>query len=108
MPGDRSQATNSSLESLVATRKHDTVQPDSNDQSGSTGRRTDKEDLGKDKDAGQDRYGQTGLGGKGNRETIGQQSYRKSGGQQKSTPDSNRGSGSGEDESEQRQTKPKP
>jgi hypothetical protein len=95
------------LENPVANRKHESVQPNSNDQSGSTGRPTDKKDLGKDKDTGQDRYGQSGLGGKVNRETIGQQKYRETGGQQKPTPDSNRGSGRAEDESEQGKTKPK-
>jgi hypothetical protein len=103
------QSAGSEAELLVPTRKHtEPVQPDSNDQSGSTGRRTDKKHLGKDKDAGQDRYGQSGMGGKQNRETIGQQSYRKSasGKEQVPNPDSNAGSGRAEDESEQRQKTP--
>jgi hypothetical protein len=92
----------------VANRKPDPVQPDPNEQSGSTGRRTDKKDLGKDKDAGQDRYGQSGLGGVKSTETIGQRSYResKSGAEQPGKPDSNRGSGRAEDESEKRHNDP--
>ena len=96
----------------MANRKPDRVQPDSNEQSGSTGRHTDKKDLGKDKDAGQDRYGQSGLGGKENRETIGQQRYRQTpsgqtrSGTEQPTPDSNRGSGRAVDESEKRHNDP--
>lgn len=92
----------------MANRKQDPVQPESNEQSGSTGRRTDKKDLGKDKDTGQDRYGQSGLGGTENRETDGQRSYRKteSGGEQARAPDSNTGSGRAEDESEKKHKTP--
>ena len=91
----------------MANRKPDRVQPDSNEQSGSTGRRTDKKDLGKDKDTGQDRYGQSGLGGKTNRETAGQQSYRQTpSGNEQRKPDSNRGSGRAVDESEKRHKDP--
>ena len=91
----------------MANRKPDPVQPDSNEQSGSTGRHTDKKDLGKDKDTGQDRYGQSGLGGKENRETIGQQRYRQAkSGSEQPTPDSNRGSGRAVDESEKRHDDP--
>lgn len=88
----------------MANRKQDPAQPDSNEQSGSAGRRTDKKDLGKDKDTGQDRYGQSGLGGKVDRETNGQQRYREtgSGAGQRRKPGSNPGSGIAEDESEKR------
>jgi hypothetical protein len=97
------------LESFVATKKPDRAQPDSNEQSGSAGRNTRKENLGRDKDTGQDRYGQSGLGGKQSRETVGQKSYRQSGGPQSPKPDSNRGSGNAEDESEQsKERKPRP
>jgi len=90
----------------MATRKQDD-QPSSNDQSGSTGRRTDKKNLGRDRDTGQGRYGQSGLGGKVNRETMGQKRYKDSGGQPGSKSDSNDGSGNADDESEQGKTKPK-
>jgi hypothetical protein len=83
-------------------------QPTSNDQSGSTGRRTETKDLGRDKDAGQDRYGQSGLGGKVNRDTVGQKKYQDSGARAPDDNDSNRGSGTGEDESERGKEKQKP
>jgi hypothetical protein len=91
----------------VPNKKPEPAQPNTNDQSGSTGRRTEKKDLGKGKDAGQDRYGQTNLGGKQHRETQGQKDYKESGGQPGSKHDSNRGSGSAPDESEQGKTNPK-
>lgn len=40
------------------------AQPASEDQSGSTGRRTDTDGRGPGKDTGQDHYGQSGFGGK--------------------------------------------
>jgi hypothetical protein len=91
----------------VANTKPDRAQPDSNDQSGSTGRRTEKKDLGKDKDAAQDRYGQTNVGGGTHRETEGQKDYKESGSQPGPKTDSNRGSGTAPDESEQGKTKPR-
>jgi hypothetical protein len=57
----------------------DPRQPDSNEQSGSTGRNTDADKIAPDKDTGQDQYGQTGFGGVSGHETIGQANYRKSG-----------------------------
>ena len=90
----------------MATRRQD-PQPSSDEQSGSTGRRTDPKDLGKDKDTGQGRYGQTGHGGEVNRETAGQKRYQNSGDQPGSKSDSNEGSGTSEDESERGKTKPK-
>jgi hypothetical protein len=104
--GARAQALDSLLESPVANKKPEPAQPNSNDQSGSTGRPTEKKDLGKDKDAGQDRYGQTNLGGNQHRETQGQKDYKESGGQPGSKTDSNRGSGNAADESEKGKTKP--
>jgi hypothetical protein len=92
---------------FMATRTQDD-QPSSNDQSGSTGRRTEKKDLGREKDTGQDRYGQTGLGGKVHRETIGQKDYKNSGTRTPDDTDSNRGSGTDEDESERGKEKRKP
>ncbi|HEU5134332.1 MAG TPA: hypothetical protein VFU13_04235 [Steroidobacteraceae bacterium] len=87
----------------MANRKPDSVQPDSNEQSGSTGRRTDAKNLGKDKDTGQDRYGQSGLGGRVNRETAGQRRYKQTpSGSEQVPPESNRGSGRAADESETR------
>jgi len=70
-------------------------QPDSNDQSGSTGRRTDTHENGRATNTGQDRYGQSGFGGKQGRETNGQSRYRQSGpdGGQQVDPESNEGSG---------------
>jgi hypothetical protein len=97
------------MEYLVATRKEHAVQPDSNEQSGSTGRRTAEKDLAKDKDTGQDHYGQSGAGGsKGSSETAGQRNYRKtrSGSEQSKPPASNPGSGTGPDESEKGPAKP--
>lgn len=93
----------------MANRNEHAVQPDSNEQSGSTGRRTAKKDLAKDKDTGQDRYGQSGAGGsKGSGETAGQRKYRNtpSGSEQSRPPASNPGSGSGPDESEKRPRRP--
>lgn len=40
------------------------AQPSNDEQSGSTGRRTDADLLDQSKDTGQDRYGQSGFGGK--------------------------------------------
>ena len=91
----------------MPNRKPDPAQPSSNDQSGSTGRRTEKKDLGKDKDAGQDRYGQTNAGGKVHPETSGQKDYKESGNDPGPKTDSNRGSGTAPDESEQGKTRPK-
>jgi hypothetical protein len=70
-------------------------QPDSTEQSGSTGRRTDTQGKGTAADTGQGRYGQTGLGGKRDPETIGQARYRRSGpdGGHRGDTDSNEGSG---------------
>jgi hypothetical protein len=80
------------------------VQPDSNEQSGSTGRRTAKGDLEQGKDTGQDRYGQSGLGGKGRAaETNGQASYRQ---QPSGDHESNRGSGRVDHEAEEYRKKP--
>lgn len=53
------------------------VQPSSTEQSGSAGRPTGGNNPGKD--AGQDRYGQNGLGGAREKETDGQARYRESG-----------------------------
>lgn len=70
-------------------------QPSSDEQSGSAGRRTDVKDSGRSKDSGQDRYGQSGVGGEHDHETQGQTKYRESGadGKPKGEHDSNRGSG---------------
>jgi len=70
-------------------------QPNSNDQSGSTGRRTDTHENGRKTDTGQDKYGQSGFGGKQGSETSGQSRYRKSGpdGGDQADPESNEGSG---------------
>ena len=83
-------------------RQGQPVQPTSAEQSGSTGRHTGKGDLGQDKNTGQDLYGQSGLGGKTNTETIGQRAYKQgpSGSEQKRSESSNRGSGRAVDESE--------
>ena len=79
------------------------VQPDANEQSGSTGRHTGDGKSGQGKDTGQDRYGQTGFGGGNGAETAGQASYRNSGG--KADPDSksrsNAGSGRADHEDEE-------
>lgn len=71
------------------------AQPSSNDQSGSAGRRAPEADTSRSKDTGQDRYGQSGLGGQQNPETDGQKKYRRSGpdGSETSNQDSNEGSG---------------
>ena len=55
------------------------AQPTADEQSGSTGRRvaTGNPDAGAD--TGQDRYGQSGYGGKPEQETMGQAQYRRSG-----------------------------
>lgn len=53
-------------------------QPSANDQSGSTGRPTGGPETGPGKDTAQDRYGQSGCGGKQDAETMGQASYRDS------------------------------
>lgn len=86
----------------MATRKQD--QPPSNEQSGSTGRYTGADKLDQSKNTGQDRYGQSGLGGKVDSETIGQRKYKKgkSGGEQSPPEPSNRGSGTADDESEKK------
>ena len=78
----------------MAPKKSTPSQPGSNEQSGSAGRRTDTAGRGLGKSSGQDRYGQSGLGGKG-RETAGQAKYRKSeaDGDPGSRRKSNRGSG---------------
>ena len=70
-------------------------QPNTNEQSGSTGRRTETEEKGRGADTGQGRYGQTGFGGKHDHETDGQKWYRKSGpdGGRNADTDSNEGSG---------------
>lgn len=83
-------------------RQGQPVQPASNEQSGSTGRHTGAENLDPGKNTGQDRYGQTGLGGKVDAETIGQQDYKNStsGSEQRRPEPSNRGSGLAHDESE--------
>ncbi|HET9474992.1 MAG TPA: hypothetical protein VFO82_13925 [Steroidobacteraceae bacterium] len=69
--------------------------PSSDEQSGSAGRPTVDGKGEQGKDTGQDRYGQSGLGGKQGVETIGQASYRRSGpdGGQIDNPRSNHGSG---------------
>lgn len=84
-------------------------QPDSNDQSGSTGRRTGTHEDGR-KDTGQDKYGQSGLGGNRHRETSGQTRYRQSGpdGGQQSDPDSNEGSGRPDVDSQDKRDPAKP
>jgi hypothetical protein len=71
------------------------AQPGSNEQSGSTGRNTEVDKLNQGKDTGQDRYGQSGLGGAVTRETIGQANYRtsESSGARASKSGSNEGSG---------------
>jgi len=71
------------------------AQPTSDEQSGSTGRRTDARDDGRAKDSGQDRYGQSGFGGQEDSETMGQSRYRQSGpdGAQDVVSKSNTGSG---------------
>jgi hypothetical protein len=75
-------------------------QPESNEQSGSTGRHTGARELDPTKDSGQDEYGQSGYGGATKRETIGQADYRKSGSGagQKRISGSNPGSGRAGDE----------
>jgi hypothetical protein len=55
------------------------VQPNTNEQSGSTGRPTAAPNGGSNRNSGQDRYGQSGGGGKADRETEGQTKYRESG-----------------------------
>jgi hypothetical protein len=79
------------------------VQPDSHEQSGSAGRPTGdgKSDAGKD--TGQDRYGQTGLGGSRSAETDGQARYRSSGAgvDAEAKSRSNPGSGRAEHEAEE-------
>ena len=70
------------------------AQPNSDEQSGSAGRRTDTHEDGRTKDTGQDRYGQSGFGGKEGRETMGQSQYRRSNpGGQEAPRESNSGSG---------------
>ena len=71
------------------------VQPDSHEQSGSAGRPSGRADMDQRKDTGQDRYGQTGLGGTVECETAGQARYRRSGvdGDPGSRNESNPGSG---------------
>ena len=67
-------------------------QPSADEQSGSGGRRTDVPDGAHNRDTGQSRYGQSGAGGKVNRETEGQAQYRESSGGG-AKHGSNRGSG---------------
>ena len=76
-------------------------QPDTDEQSGSAGRKTENPQVGYGKDSGQDRYGQSGLGGTVDRETAGQSAYRRSGakGAPKSRSQSNAGSGKADPES---------
>jgi hypothetical protein len=71
------------------------VQPPSNDESGSTGRNTTPENLGRDKDSGQERYGQSGHGGETDIETVGKPGNRRSSpdGEGGSKTESNEGSG---------------
>ncbi len=52
------------------------AQPTPEDQSGSTGRRTEDAGKGPDKNSGQDQYGQSGSGSKVPAETDGQRRYR--------------------------------
>ncbi len=70
-------------------------QPDSNEQSGSTGRNTDADKLDQGKDTGQDRYGQSGYAGPANDAPIAKSSYRKTGpgSSRDRKAKSNRGSG---------------
>jgi len=79
----------------VSKHHQEPPQPDSNEQSGSGGRRTETRDNERSKDTGQDRYGQSGFGGKKGHETIGQARYRRSGpeGGEQADPESNQGSG---------------
>ena len=85
------------------------AQPSSNEQSGSAGRRTGN-DADRGKDTGQGRYGQSGLGGRQDRETDGQSNYRRSGpeGEELAKPRSNPGSGSSEHEPEDERPQKKP
>ena len=77
------------------------AQPSSEEQSGSAGRRTDAGEGGRSKDTGQGKYGQTGLGGKKQRETDGQARYRQSGPDGSDTkPRSNPGSGRADNQAE--------
>ena len=71
------------------------ARPSSDEQSGSAGRPTVDGKGEQGKDTGQDRYGQSGFGGKQVDETIGQANYRRSGpeGGQIDNPRSNHGSG---------------
>jgi hypothetical protein len=86
------------------------VQPDPDDQSGSTGRPTTGDKGRQGQDTGQDRYGQTGLGGTQEHETEGQARYRRSGveGDDSERTGSTPGSGSSKQpaENEVRQKKP--
>jgi hypothetical protein len=59
-------------------------QPAPNEQSGSTGRNTSPDKLDKAKDTGQDRYGQSGFGGKAQPQTPVEANYRQR------QPDSNK------------------
>lgn len=52
------------------------AQPTPEDQSGSTGRRTDDAGAVPDKNTGQDQYGQSGSGGKRPATTDGQKRYQ--------------------------------
>jgi hypothetical protein len=81
-----------------SNERHDStkpVQPNSDEQSGSTGRPTDTHERGRATDTGQGRYGQTGSGGKTTRETMGQSRYRRSGPDGGTHPDPKSNPGSG-------------
>ena len=79
------------------------AQPTPTEQSGSAGRQTGDGTGADGKDSGQGRYGQSGLGGKQNRETAGQTRYQRSGpdGSEQSKVKSNRGSGRPESEAQE-------
>jgi hypothetical protein len=89
-PGDRSVPARRDEQG-----RPEPAQPNSDEQSGSTGRRTNTGELGPTADTGQGRYGQSGFGGKEGRETMGQSRYRQSGpdGGKEADSESNQGSG---------------
>jgi hypothetical protein len=89
IPADRSLPADKDEQGRVIP-----AQPGTHEQSGSTGRPTDTDENGRAADTGQGRYGQTGAGNR-NRETLGQERYRKSGpdGGAQPEPESNPGSG---------------
>lgn len=93
---------------MVKPKTPETPQPDSHEQSGSTGRRAADDKQPKGADTGQNRYGQSGLAGSESRETEGQEKYRESAheGDPESKGSSNPGSGRHEaDETKRRQKK---